>query len=112
MGIVNTICCVLIIALAVVGGIAIILVVNSIIDEHIKKKDNERSKKNKLRCVSQYCDTHIVPIWAEEKAIDQIKHDYPLDRVLRILRSHEIDPKEVTTKLKQVGTVVDSKEEE
>ena len=91
MGIVDIICCVLIIALAIVGSIAIILVVSSIIDEHIKKKNNERSKKNKLRCVSRYCDTHHVPIWAEENATRLIQNDYPLDKVMLMLKRHEFN---------------------
>ena len=91
MGVVNTICCVLIIILAFIGAIVVVLGITSIIDEHIKRQDHKRAQRHMLHFISRYCDSHPVPIWVEENATRLIQNDYPLDKVIKMLGEDEVE---------------------
>ena len=101
MGVVNTICCVLITILAIVGGVTVVLIVSSMIDEYIKRQDHKRAKRHMLHFISGYCDLHHVPIWVEENATRLIQNDYPLDKVVKMLE-HRALTTEATNKLIKV----------
>lgn len=61
-----------------------------LIENIVKERKHTKSIKLNLSIVSKYCDSHNVPISAEQQATWLIKNNYPLDRVLKMLKHCDI----------------------
>ena len=61
-----------------------------LIENIVKKRKHTKSIKLNLSIVSKYCDSHGVSISAEQQATWLIKNNYPLDRVLKMLKSYDV----------------------
>lgn len=61
-----------------------------LIENIVKERKHTKSIKLKLSIVSKYCDSHDVPISAEQQATWLIKNDYPLNKVLKMLKTYDV----------------------
>ena len=57
-----------------------------LIEDIVKERKHKKSIKVRLSIVSKYCNTHNVTISAEQYATWLIKNNYPLDKVLQMLK--------------------------
>ena len=49
----------------------------------------KKLRKEKLKKVSMYCDTHNIPISAERQATKLILNDYPMHKVWKMIKNIE-----------------------
>lgn len=61
-----------------------------LIENIVKERKHTKSIKLKLSIVSKYCDSHAIPFRAEQQATWLIKNNYPLDRVLIMLKHYNV----------------------
>lgn len=61
-----------------------------LIENIVKERKHTKSIKLRLSIVSKYCDSHDIPISAEQQATWLIKNNYPLNRVLKMLKSYDV----------------------
>lgn len=61
-----------------------------LIENIVKERKHKKSIKLRLSIVSKYCDSHAIPFSAEQQATWLIKNNYPLDRVLIMLKHYDV----------------------
>ena len=90
MKIISIMLCCIIIILASIGAIVVMVAICATIDKLIKQYEHKKAKRKVLHAISFYCDTHNVPIWAEENATRLIQNDYPFRKVMTMLYDRTI----------------------
>lgn len=76
--------------LTFMGIVSCCMLLFMLIEDIVKKHKHTKLIQSRLSIVSKYCDNHDVPISAEQHATWLIKNNYPLDKVLQMLKHYDV----------------------